>query len=176
MKAVLYKGESHGGLYPIPFSCSLVPRIASSTIMLSSHIWHPRLGHPSHNAVKEIVTQRSLPCLSFNKEPSICEACHCSKSHQQSYTLSTCVSTKPLQLMHTDIWGPALTSFWGYRYYVSLVDDFSHFCWIYLIKNKSDVENIFYAFQAHVEHTLNHKICAVQSDGGGEYTRLNQYF
>jgi histone deacetylase 1/2 len=56
------------------------------------------------------------------------------------------------------------------------VDDYSRFCWIYLLKHKSDVEHVFYAFQAHVEHLLNTKIKAVQSDWGGEYHKLHRYF
>ena len=73
----------------------------------------------------------------------------------------------PLELVHTDVWGPALPSSGGYKYYVSLVDDYSRFCWIYLLKHKSDVETIFYAFQNHVERLLNTKIRAIQSDWGG---------
>ena len=64
----------------------------------------------------------------------------------------------------------------GYKYYVSFVDDYSRFCWIYLLKNKSDVEQVFYTFQTHVERLLNAKIKAVQSDWGGEYHRLHRYF
>jgi histone deacetylase 1/2 len=64
----------------------------------------------------------------------------------------------------------------GYKFYVSFVDDFSRFTWIYLLKHKSDVEQIFYNFQTHVERLLNSKIRAVQSDWGGEYHRLHKYF
>jgi histone deacetylase 1/2 len=82
----------------------------------------------------------------------------------------------PLELIHSDVWDPAHVSSGGYKYYVSFVDDYSPFCWIYLLKNKSDVEQVFYAFQAHVERLLNTKIKAVQSDWGGEYQRLHRHF
>ena len=62
---------------------------------------------------------------------------------------------------------PALASSGGFKFYVSFVDDFSRFTWIYLLKHKSDVEQVFYNFQAHVERLLNAKIRAVQSDWGG---------
>jgi histone deacetylase 1/2 len=75
--------------------------------------------------------------------------------------------------VHSDVWEPALSSMGGFRYYVSFVDDFSRYSWIYLIKRKSDVEKSFYHFQTHVERLLQTKICAVQSDGGGEYTCLS---
>jgi hypothetical protein len=56
------------------------------------------------------------------------------------------------------------------------MDDYICHCWIYLIKNKSDVEEIFYLFQSHVECVLSTKILVVQSDWGGEYHRLDAYF
>jgi mono/diheme cytochrome c family protein len=45
-----------------------------------------------------------------------------------------------------------------------------------LLKHKSDVEQVFYNFQAHVERLLDYKIKAVQSDWGGEYHKLHRYF
>jgi hypothetical protein len=47
---------------------------------------------------------------------------------------------------------------WGYKDYVSFVDDYSRFCWIYLRKHKSDVEQVFSSFQTHVERLMNAKI------------------
>ena len=82
----------------------------------------------------------------------------------------------PLELIHSDVWGPAVASSGGYKYYVSFIDDYSRFTWIYLFKHKSDVEQVFYAFQAHVERLLDGKIKAVQSGWGGEYHRLHRYF
>ena len=72
--------------------------------------------------------------------------------------------------------GAALSYSSGFEYYFSFVDAYSRHCWIYLVKHKSDVEDIFYIFQKHVEHFLNTKIHDVQSDWGGEYHRRNAYF
>ena len=77
---------------------------------------------------------------------SVCDACQRANSRQLPYTLSTHVSTMPLELIHSDVWGPALASSGGYKYYVSSVDDYSRFTWIYLLKHKSDVQ----------KNTLNH--------------------
>ena len=87
--------------------------------------------------------------------------------HQLPYNNSSHVTNSPLELVHTDVWGPARTSVGGFKYYVSFLDDFSRFTWIYLIKRKSDVENIFYVFQNHVERLLNAKVHSVQFDWGG---------
>jgi hypothetical protein len=70
----------------------------------------------------------------------------------------------PLELIHSDVWGPGITSSGGFKYYVSFIDDYSRFCRIHLLKHKPDVKQVFYAFQAHVEHLLDAKIKLVQSD------------
>jgi histone deacetylase 1/2 len=81
-----------------------------------------------------------------------------------------------LELIYSDVWGPAQTSVSGHNYYVSFVDAYSRFTWLYLLKRKNDVFDIFLKFQAHVERLLGHKILRVQSDWGGEYIKLNAFF
>ena len=68
--------------------------------------------------------------------------------------------------MFSYVWGHAQTSISGHNYYVSFIDAYSRFTWLYLIKRKSDVFDVFTQFQAHVERLLKHKIIHVQSDWG----------
>jgi hypothetical protein len=53
------------------------------------------------------------------------------------------VSSQPLELVFSDVWGPAPKSVGRYKYYVSFIDDFSKFTWIYLLKKKLDVFQVF---------------------------------
>jgi hypothetical protein len=39
--------------------------------------------------------------------------------------------------------GPTIKSVAGFSYYVSFLDDFSKFTWVYLLKHKTDVEHVF---------------------------------
>lgn len=42
-----------------------------------------------------------------------------------------------LMVVHIDIWGPSLVnSNNGYKWYVSFVDEFSKYTWIYFFKGK----------------------------------------
>ena len=63
-----------------------------------------------------------------------------------------------------------------HTYYVSFIDDYSKFSWIYLLKKRSDVFQVFLNFQALVERQFDCKILALQSDWGGEYRNLNSFF
>jgi histone deacetylase 1/2 len=62
------------------------------------------------------------------------------KSHQLPYGPSSFVATFPVQLIYSDVWGPATISVGGNMYYVSFIDSFSKFTWVYLLHAKSDVE------------------------------------
>jgi hypothetical protein len=64
----------------------------------------------------------------------------------------------------------------GFKYYISFIDVFSKFSWIYLMHDRSDTTSIFMQFQAHVEHLLDAKIKYVQSDWGGEYQKIHNTF
>ena len=90
--------------------------------------------------------------------------------------MSSHVIKFPLEIIYSDVWGPAQTSVSGHRFYVSFVDAYSCFTWLYLLKHKSDVYDMFLQFQTHVERLLNRKIIHVQTDWGGEYEKLHPFF
>ncbi len=82
-------------------------------------------------------------------------------------------STAPLQLVHSDVWGPTpITSINGTRYYVSFIDDLSKFTWFFPLKHKSQVLSTFMHFKSTIETLLNHKLKVIRIDCGGEYTDI----
>ena len=60
--------------------------------------------------------------------------------------------------------GPAPAFVGKHLYYVIFIDDFSKFTWIYLLKNRSDVYQVFLNFQALVERKFDRKIITMQTD------------
>jgi hypothetical protein len=119
-----------------------------------------------------VVSKNSLPCVSDSSPDLVCDACQQAKSHQLPYPKSSSVSTSPLELIFFDVWGPIGRN----KYYVSFIDDFSKFTWIYLLKHKSEVFQKFQEFQNLVERLFDKKILVVQTDWGGEYQKLNTFF
>ncbi|KAL9251846.1 Retrovirus-related Pol polyprotein from transposon RE1-like protein [Drosera capensis] len=172
-KKVLLGGHCKGGLYPLPSNSTINPRSAMSGIKTSQKQWHCRLGHPCSSVVQQVIQLNNLSCPSSNNDSFVCDACQRAKSHQLPFPLSNNMSSLPLELVFSDVWGPAKTSARGYKYYVSFIDNFSRFTWLFLLKHKSDVANIFVHFKTHVERLLNKKIICVQSDWGGEYQKLH---
>jgi hypothetical protein len=126
--------------------------------------------------VQQILNRHNI---SFSKDQShklVCDACQQGKSHQLPYPKSTSVSSNPFELVFSDVWGPAPTSVGRHDYYVSFIDDYSKFTWIYLLRRKSEVFQCFSDFQNMVERQFNRKILAVQTDWGGEYQSLSHFF
>ncbi|KAL3830766.1 hypothetical protein ACJIZ3_019568 [Penstemon smallii] len=169
-RTILLQGPTRNGLYVFP-TCSSSPQINMS-VRATPSLWHNRLGHPSMQLVNRIINQVMLP-VSKSTSKSLCSACCQGKMHQQPYTPSLNHSTAPLQLLFADVWGPSpVLSRGGYRYYLSIVDDFSRFCWIFPLKSKSEVVNTFLLFKKNVENLLHTNICSFQSDWGGEFRSL----
>jgi hypothetical protein len=92
------------------------------------------------------------------------------------WVLDAIHTSAPLQLVLSDVWGPAINYFGHKQYYVSFIGDYSTFTWIYLLHNKFEVSKYFLEFQKIVECMLDRKIIMVQSNWGGEYEKLNSFF
>jgi len=52
----------------------------------------------------------------------------------------------------------------GNRFYVSFIDDFSRYTWVFPIQAKSDVMPTFLQFQVMAERLFNSKIISIQSN------------
>jgi len=75
-----------------------------------------------------------------------------------------------LELIHTDICGPFPIASWnGQRYFITFIDDYSRYGYLYLIHEKSQSLDVFKSFKNEVELQLGKKIKVVKSDCGGEY-------
>jgi hypothetical protein len=164
MKRVLLHGPCRGGLYPLHSISPTIQKLILSAIKPSSQRWHLRLGHPSRDIVLCVIKSNSLSCSSFESSDSVCDACLQAKAHQLPYPQSSRQSTAPLQLVFSDVWGPAIDSFDNKKYYISFIDDYSKFIWIYLLRYKSEVFKFFKEFQCLVERMFDRKIIVMQMD------------
>ena len=57
----------------------------------------------------------------------------------------------------------------GYLYFVTFIDDYSRYGYVYLMKYKSETFEKFKEFKAEVEKQLGKSIKTLRSDRGGEY-------
>ena len=124
----------------------------SSSLVSKLDLWHMQFGHPNLNVMKNMLNDENL---SFKTQLTFCDACHIGKSKHKHYNSSLTVTHKPLELIHSDVWGPSpILSKDGFHYYVHFLDDYSNFTWIFSLKLKSEVQETFLKFQKTCGKTI----------------------
>ncbi|CAL2227983.1 unnamed protein product [Prunus armeniaca] len=144
-----------------------------ASISQSTLIWRRRTGHLNFQSLKLLQNEDMVLGLPEIKNTSeVGEGCtfgkHCRKSFPKE---ATSRATTPLELVHTDVCGPMQTVIEARnRYFLIFIDDCTRMCWIYFLRYKSEVFNVFKKFKATVEFQSGYKLKKLRSDRGGEYT------
>lgn len=134
----------------------------------SSKLWHCRLGHISRERIERLVKNDIFPPLEFS-ELEQCIDCIKGK-FVKKIKKNAKRSAGILKIIHTDICGPfPVKSIDGYDSFITFTDDYSRFCYVYPIKERTEALDKFKIFKAEVENQHNLKIKIVRSDRGGEY-------
>ena len=162
----LMKGEHKDELYLLHFLRNYSSYVGEKA---SPNTWHHRLGHPHFRVLQNILNKYGL-LITHKMSHLYCDACKTSKSHKLPFAISIHKSSKPLELIHSNVWGPApILSHFGFSYYVVFIDDFSKYTWLFPLRKKSDVLSTFTEFRKKVENQFSTIIVSFQSDWGGEF-------
>ncbi|GJV18940.1 putative RNA-directed DNA polymerase [Tanacetum coccineum] len=170
---VLGTGRHVDGLYYFDGNqgIELKSSYSNNVCFLSKYTWHCRLGHPADQALNVL-----RPNLLFEDDKSdvICEICQKAKQTREPFPLSDHVSTEIGELVHLDLWGPyKVTSRDGFRYFLTIVDDFSRAVWVFLLKNKTEVFDNIMVFYNLIHTQFNKKVKNFRSDNGTEFVNNN---
>ena len=135
-------------------------------------LWHKRFGHVNFPRLREMQTKNivfGLPKFR-GRNGQVCEACQMGKQHRLPFPNERNRSRSPLDLIHSDVWGPAQNvSLGGSRYFVTFIDDFTRHTWVCTIAKKSEVFACFLKVKSLAERETGRKIKCLRSDGGKEY-------
>ena len=77
-------------------------------------------------------------------------------------------SSNILEIIHTNICCPDM-DMPGKKYFITFIDDYSRYMYVYLLHNKYEALDAFKVFKAEVENQCRKQIQIVRSDRGGEY-------
>ncbi|GJR73215.1 putative RNA-directed DNA polymerase [Tanacetum coccineum] len=165
-------GSESGGLYMFDQSSSHnIGNSVNISAYVSKTLWHTRLGHPADQVLS--VLHKDLQ-MSKGSHVSLCDTCHRAKQTREPFPLSEHKTSTVGDLIHLDLWGPyKVTSREGFRYFLTVVDDFSRGVWLYLLKTKDEVCNMFKSFHSLLLTQFNCKIKSVRSDNGTEFVNNN---
>ena len=101
----------------------------------------------------------------------VCDACVKSKKVKSRFDGKKEISTtRTLELLHMDIFGPNRVGSRGEKYYcLVIVDDYSRYTWVFFLSQKSDTFDIFWTFTKKIQNELELKIKMIRRDHGGEF-------
>ena len=129
----LMKGEHKDGLHLLHFLQNYSSYVGEKA---SPNTWHHRLGHPHFCVLQNILNKYGLP-ITHKMSHLHCDACRTSKSHKLPFAISVHKSSKPLELIHSDVWGPTpILSHFGFSYYFVFIYDFSKYTWLFPLRKK----------------------------------------
>ncbi|WVZ76886.1 hypothetical protein U9M48_024808 [Paspalum notatum var. saurae] len=113
---------------------------------------------------------RGLPKLKAEKD-LVCHPCRHGKMVAASHTpVSQVMTTYPGELLHMDTVGPARVASVGGKWYVLVVvDDFSHFSWVFFMEFKDEAFGFVRDLVLRLRNESHKAMRAIRSDNGGEF-------
>jgi transposase InsO family protein len=133
----------------------------------SSTTWHRRLGHPGRDALTQLTRSATIPCTRSHDE-HLCHACQLGRHVRLPFSSSS-HATHAFDVVHCDLWTSPIISISGYKYYLVVLDDFSHYVWTFPLRAKSETFTALRHFFAWVSTQFGLTIKAVQCDNGREF-------
>ena len=89
---------------------------------------------------------------------------------KRSFSAKGFRAKEPLELVHSDVCGPLnVQARGGYEYFVTFIDDYSRYEYVYLMQRKFQTFGKFKEFLAEAERQLGKSLLCLRSDRGGEY-------
>ena len=112
-----------------------------------SYLWHYRLGHINETRMSKLHKQDSLGSFDYESYET-CESCLLDKMTKSPFTGKGERASGLLELIHSDVCGPMTThARGGFLYFITFIDDFSRFGYVFLMKHKSEVFEKFKEFR-----------------------------
>lgn len=170
-KKVVASGSRVGNLYFL--DCDSRQRALAASDG-SEMLWHRKYGHLGQDSLKKLVHKDMVEGLEYDPSNDIgfCEACVHGKHHRAKFPKEGGKRAKKiLGLVHSDVCGKIGTeSNGGAKYFVTFIDDFTRYTWVYALRSKDQVFDKFVQWKAMVEKSSGHVLKTFRSDNGGEYT------
>jgi hypothetical protein len=158
---MIVRSNSTGALYTMCLPRSVTPSFGTTTALttVAPATWHRHLGHPGPDAVSCLSRSSFINCTK-NKH-HLCHACQLGKHTRLPFSSSSNHASKAFDLIHLDLWTSPVVSVSGSKYYLVILDDFTHYLWIFPLKLKSDTFTTLSNFFAYVATQFGSTVKAI---------------
>lgn len=130
---------------------------------------HGTLGHLSYKKERQTLSAAGLdPNLAVRKD---CIDCQLGKSIRSGIPSRKSPRTKEkFELVHSDVKGPMETpGFEGGIYILNFIDDYTRYCWSFILRKKSEAYGKIVKFLQMVQIQFKTTVKSLLTDNGGEY-------
>jgi transposase InsO family protein len=139
-------------------------------------LWHRRLAHVGMGSLKKLMKNdlvRGLKDVKFEKD-KLCSVCQAGKQVANTHPTKAYMSTRVLELLHMDLFGPTTYKSLGVNLYcLVIVDDYSRYTWTFFFHDKIEVATCFNKFAKRAQNEFKVKIKKIRSDNGKEFDNTN---
>ncbi|GKE79988.1 retrovirus-related pol polyprotein from transposon TNT 1-94 [Tanacetum coccineum] len=172
------KGIRKNGLYIMKMGNSPKDKLCLTLIDDTSTLWHRRLDHANMRLIQSLSSKelvRNLPKLKFEKY--FCDACNVGKQIHESHKAKNIVlTTKCLELLHMDLFGPSAVQSYGENFYtLVIVDDYSRYTWTRFLKHKNEAFDHFEILSKKIQIQKGCPIILIRMDHGQEFDNEVQF-
>lgn len=107
----------------------------------------------------------------IQRSEQLCDSCALGKQHRVPFPWSSAYRANTgLELVHGDLCGPITPATPGGKlYFLLIVDDFSHYMWLELLRSKDEAFASFKKVKAAAEAESRKRLKAFRTDRGGEF-------
>lgn len=154
----IVKCNSFGPLYSLQLPAFVL--LAST-----ASLWHQRLGHPGPEVLSRLVHPSTIRCTK-RANNYLYHACQLGRHVRLPFPASSSCTLRPFELIHCDLWTSTTTSVSGYKYYLVILDDFSHYLWAFHLHLKSDTFPTLYVFFVYVCTQFGVTVQGIRCDNG----------
>jgi len=135
--------------------------------------WHARYGHINFRSLSDLSAKGMVEGLpTVRRVEKVCDGCVLGKQHRKPFPhVSSFRANKGLELVHTDLCGQITPkSIGGASYFLLVVDDYSRYMWVEMLRSKDQALESFKKVIARAENESGAKLKALRTDRGGELT------
>nr|GLL16848.1 Retrovirus-related Pol polyprotein from transposon TNT 1-94 [Ipomoea trifida] len=137
-------------------------------VVSQAELWHKRLWHFHYSTLEYMQKKEIVRGMSFTGGvAAVCEICQLGKQTRLPFPVEkTWRATEKIKLIHTG-GGMKNVSINDSKYFILFIDDFTRMCWVYFLKQKSEVADVFWKFKSWIEHQFT-VIYTLQQNGVSE--------
>lgn len=160
------KCKNNGNLFVLDIKPGQEPNEENNQcnfVQEEADVWHKRLGH---------LNRKGLRVLGLPTSNKVCEKCIEGKATRLPFPSRNRKNSRTIgELIHSDVAGPINPQTKeGYKYFQVIIDDFSNFLMVKLLKTKDEAAGNLIEYIKLLKTQFNVRTKRIRCDNGGEFS------